>query len=144
MLCNCSEWQFDQPAPPRPTGFLRKAKGHKHDKLAAARYDAKYGDRGYTCAVLPGLKLVLWLAGRRRFRKTLMTCQQKYRNTGYAKTSVVLACLLCIWPQSPIDCTQHSVIFAPQDSRKLKEASLLDQLLLTPKQLRLKQYRETK
>lgn len=31
-----------------------------------------------------------------------------------------------------------------QDSRKLKEASLLDQLLLTPKQLRLKQYRETK
>ena len=34
--------------------------------------------------------------------------------------------------------------FALQDSRKLKEASLLDQLLLTPKQLRLKQYRETK
>ncbi|DBA94287.1 hypothetical protein WJX77_010574 [Trebouxia sp. C0004] len=31
-----------------------------------------------------------------------------------------------------------------RDSRKLKEASILDQLLLTPKQRRLKQYRETK
>lgn len=35
-------------------------------------------------------------------------------------------------------------IKAYRESRKLKESSILDQLLMTPKQRRLKQYRETK
>ena len=43
-----------------------------------------------------------------------------------------------------VRCIYVSWVLGMQDSRKLKEASLLDQLLLTPKQLRLKQYRETK
>ncbi|KAL3159074.1 hypothetical protein ABBQ32_011072 [Trebouxia sp. C0010 RCD-2024] len=85
-LAKGSEWQFDRDLPARPTGFLRKVKGHKHDKLAAARQEEIQKN-------LDGMAERI----------------QKYR-----------------------------------DSRKLKEASLLDQLLLTPKQLRLKQYRETK
>ena len=38
----CSDWQFDQELPARPAGFLRKVKGHKHDRLAAVRYVARH------------------------------------------------------------------------------------------------------
>lgn len=78
------DWQFGQISP--RSGFQQKTKGHKHDKVAAARQEDIQKN-------LDGMAERI----------------QKYR-----------------------------------DSRKLKEASMLDQLLLTPKQRRLKQYREPK
>ena len=61
-------------------------------------------------------------------------------------------CLLTKPPLFPSFAVDYTLAEAPakaaicmtQDSRKLKEASILDQLLLTPKQRRLKQYREAK
>lgn len=45
---------------------------------------------------------------------------------------------------TPAEAPAKAAVHLTQDSRKLKEASILDQLLLTPKQRRLKQYREAK
>ena len=83
----CSDWPFDQDLPARPAGFLRKVKGHKHDKLAAVRYVAQpYCFQIYTGLSKQQLPDIFTsvLTGRKKFRRTWMACLKGYKSTGCA------------------------------------------------------------
>lgn len=92
----CSDWQFDKDLPARPAGFLRRVKGHKHDKLAAVRYVAR------SCKALRlrlGCNkqrlldgLFLFVTGRKKSKRTWMACPRGYKSTGYDS---VICCDFC-------------------------------------------------
>lgn len=112
----CRDWEFD--AEPKPEAKPRKLKGHKHDKLKAQRYYIVQ-----TLIALAGLQIFALISktdGRRELN--ILVCFFECRQQDIADKLVGMDAAI----------EKHRV------SRRNIDVPLLDRLLLTPKQQRLK------
>ena len=141
----CRPWEFDQETAGQGRGYRRKLKGHKHDKLAAARFvsAAMHTSALPDHLTSPVLKHCVRQAGRHQEEPRGYGCTHSGlpgKNMLYCSPDCFLG--LLAKPPGTREFVKQTCL--SQESRKLKEASILDQLLMTPKQRRFKQLRETK